>query len=208
MSIPMDASAPNQGHPMRESPFSRRHQVGRAAWGAVWVVLFRTSPRPLHAWRNWLLRLFGARLHPTSRVYPRAKVWAPWNLVMGARATLADDVDCYCVEEVRIGEDTTVSQYTYLCGAGHDFELADFPLVPKPITIGSRCWIAAGVFVAPGVTIGDGSVIGARSAVMRDIPAWVVAAGSPAKPLRPRILKTRAGETLSPDPLKAGFGAG
>lgn len=179
-------------HAMRASPFSRSHQLARALWGVVWVVLFRPSPRPFHAWRNFLLRIFGASLHPTSRIYPAAQIWAPWNLRMGPRATLADHVICYCVDRIEIGADTTISQYTHLCGATHNYELATFPLVPLPITIGARCWIASEVFVGPGVTIGDGTVVGARSGVFKDLPPWVVAAGTPAKPLRARVLQPDA----------------
>ena len=40
----------------------------------VYVLLFRPSPRPLHWWRNMLLRMFGARLHPTARVYGGSSV--------------------------------------------------------------------------------------------------------------------------------------
>ena len=54
----------------------------------------------------------------------------------------------------------------------------------KPITIGSNCWIAGNVTVCGGVTIGEGSVIGAGSVVTRDIPANVIAAGSPCKVIR------------------------
>ncbi|CAN0530686.1 unnamed protein product, partial [Laminaria digitata] len=50
-------------------------------------------------------------------------------------------------------------------------------------------WIAADVFVAPGVTIGEESVIGARSSVFTDLPAWKVCVGSPAKPVRDRVMK-------------------
>ncbi len=170
------------------SPHSLTNRIARVVWGAVYVLVFRTSPRPLHFWRNWVLRAFGARLHPTSRVYPRARVWLPANLEMGAGATLADDVDCYNVRLIRIGAYTTVSQYSYLCGATHDHEDPAMPLVPRPITIGARAWIAADVFVAPGLTIGDGTVVGARSSVFKDLPAWVVAMGNPARPVRPRTL--------------------
>lgn len=168
------------------NPHSRGNVAARALWGVVYRLFFRPTPRPFHAWRNWLLRCFGARLHPTARVYPRARVWAPWNLVMGERATLGDDVDCYCVDTITIGAHTTVSQYTYLCGATHDFEFEAFPLAPRPITIGAWCWVAADVFVAPGVTIGEGTVVGARSGVFKDLPPWVVASGTPAQPRRPR----------------------
>jgi putative colanic acid biosynthesis acetyltransferase WcaF len=166
------------------SPHSFRHRAGRALWGLVQGTLFRWSPRPLFAWRRFLLSLFGARLHRHARIYPRARIWAPWNLEMDAWATLADDVDCYSVERTIIGRRATVSQYAYLCGATHDFEQAHRPLVPMPITIGPRAWIAADVFVGPGVTIGEGTVVGARSSVFKDLPPWTVCVGSPAKPIR------------------------
>lgn len=183
----MDSTS-NNTIPEGVSPHSFKNRIARVVWGIVYVIAFRPSPRPLHFWRNGLLRLFGAKLHPQARVYPRARVWLPANLEMGAGATLADDVDCYNVRRIRIGEYTTVSQYSYLCGATHDHEDPAIPLVPKPITIGSRAWIAADVFIAPGVTIGDGTVVGARSSVFKDLPAWVVAVGSPAKAMGPRKL--------------------
>lgn len=186
MSTGPDNPAPPAAGPQRTSPHSASNRLARVAWAVVYRLLFRPSPRPLHAWRNWLLRLFGARLHPTARVYPTAKVWAPWLLTMAEKSTLGDDVDCYCVGGIEIGAFTTVSQYAHLCGATHDFNRESFPLEPRPIRIGSRCWIAADVFVAPGVTIADGVVVGARSGVFRDLPAWVVAAGTPARAVRPR----------------------
>lgn len=175
--------------PARTSPHSLKNRVMRVLWGIVQSTIFRLSPRPMHAWRNMLLRLFGADLHPTARVYPRATIWAPWNLSMGERATIADDVDCYCVELITLGDRVVVSQYSYLCGATHDFELRSRPLIPMPITIGAGTWIAADVFVAPGVTIGEESVVGARSSVFSDLPAWKVCVGSPAKPIRDRVMK-------------------
>ncbi|MBL4697608.1 MAG: colanic acid biosynthesis acetyltransferase WcaF [Phycisphaerales bacterium] len=171
------------------SPHSLKNRIMRVLWGVVQATLFRHSLRPMHRWRAFLLRLFGADITMKSRVYPKAKVWGPWNLSMGDFATLADDVDCYCVDRITIGAHTTISQYTYLCGATHDFELTKRPLTPMPITIGEGVWIAADVFVGPGVTIGDHTVVGARSSVFSDLPAWKVCVGSPAKPIRDRILK-------------------
>ena len=172
----------------RSSPHGLKNRLGRALWGFACLVLFRPSPRFLHRWRNLLLRMFGARLHPTARVYPRAKVWAPWNLVMHEYACLSDDVDCYCVDVIEIGAHATISQYSYLCGATHDHTHVNQPLVPMPIRVGERAWVAADVFVAPGVAIGDGTVVGARSSVFNDLPPWSIAMGSPARVVRPREL--------------------
>lgn len=172
----------------RNSSLSLANRFARLAWGIVYRLLFRPSPRNFHWWRNLLLRMFGADLHPTSRVYPRARCWAPWNLHMHENACVGDDVDLYCVASITIGANATVSQYSYLCGATHDYEDVQHALVPKPITIERRCWIAADVFIGPGVTIGEGTVVGARSSVFRDLPPWVIASGTPAKPIRDRKL--------------------
>jgi putative colanic acid biosynthesis acetyltransferase WcaF len=191
-----DAHASHGSHqaidiPHQDSPHSFSNRLLRMAWGIVQGTIFRLSPKPLHRLRNLLLRMFGARLHPTARVYPRCRVWAPWNLTMGAHACLADDVDCYNVRMVTIGPSSTVSQYSYLCGATHDHEKAGHPLVPLPITLGANVWLGADVYVAPGVTIGDGTVVGARSSVFKDLPLWTICVGSPAKPVKERTHESR-----------------
>ena len=178
-------------HAMLTSPHSLGNKITRVIWGVFYVLFFRYTPRQMHWYRNLVLRMFGARLHRTSRVYPKAQIWLPSNLVMGPYACLGNGVDCYNVTTITIGEWTTVSQYAYLCGATHDHEDPEFPLVPKPITLGKRVWIAADVFVASGVTVGDGTVVGARSSVFKDLPSWHICMGSPAHPVKPRELRPR-----------------
>jgi acetyltransferase-like isoleucine patch superfamily enzyme len=53
-----------------------------------------------------------------------------------------------------------------------------------PITLHDNVWIGFDVCVLPGVTIGEGSVVGARSVVNADVPAYTVVAGNPARPIR------------------------
>src|ERR1700677_4647685 len=180
------------GHPMSSRPLSEpapittRHRLLRLLWGVVWVLLYRTSPTPLHAWRRMLLRAFGASIRAGAHPYPRAKIWAPWNLHMDVDSCIADNVDCYCVAPVTLGRHATVSQYSYLCSASHDYTRTPMPLVAAPIHIEDEAWVAADVFVGPGVTVGRGAVVGARSTVTADIPAWNVVAGSPPRRLRMR----------------------
>jgi len=177
--------------PVRATPFSLQNKIYRVLWKAVWVFLFRPTPRSFHAWRCLLLRTFGAKLGEAVHPYPSACIWAPWNLEMGDHSCLSEHVDCYCVDTIRIGPHATVSQYSFLCTASHDHRYPAMPLVTAPITIGERAWIAADVFVAPGVTIGDGAVVTARSSVFSDIESWTVAAGNPAKSVKKRELLSR-----------------
>jgi len=100
---------------------------------------------------------------------------------MHDHSCLSHFVDCYCVARVILGQHATVSQYSYLCTASHDYNKADMPLIAAPIVIEDHAWITADVFVGPGVTVGAGAVVGARSTVTRDVPQWTVVAGAPAK---------------------------
>lgn len=54
----------------------------------------------------------------------------------------------------------------------------------KPIVLKKGCLIGMESFVLPGVTVGEGAIVGAGSLVSKDIPAWSVATGRPAKVVR------------------------
>lgn len=119
-------------------------------------------------------------------MYPTVQVWAPWNLEMGDHSCLSHFVDCYCVDKVKLGHYVTVSQYSHLCTASHDYNKADMPLVTAPIVIGDYAWVTSDVFVGPGVKLGQGAVVAARSTVTQDVAPWNVVAGIPAKLVRLR----------------------
>lgn len=165
------------------------NKLGRMLWGVVWCLCFRPTPRGLDGWRRFLLRCFGARVGEGARIMPSARIWAPWNLEMGAYACLGEHVDCYCVAPIRIGAHATISQYGFVCAASHDATDPHMRLVASPIVVEDQVWLAADVFVGPGVRIGQGCVVGARSSVFKDLPAWKVCIGTPARPVRDRVLR-------------------
>lgn len=101
---------------------------------------------------------------------------------------MGDRVDCYCVDTIRLGVNATVSQYTFLCTASHDYSRLDMPLITAPITIEANAWVAADVFIGPGVTVGIGAIVGARSTILKDVRPMMVVAGNPPRTLRERGL--------------------
>jgi putative colanic acid biosynthesis acetyltransferase WcaF len=171
------------------STFSVANRLRRAIWAVLYIAAFRPSPKPLHGWRRFLLRLMGARIASTAAVHASARIWAPWNLIMEDCAALGPYVDCYSVAPVTLGAGCVVSQYSYLCTATHDYTELALPLVSKPIMIGRSAWVCADVFIGPGVTVGEGAVVAARSSVYRDIEPWTVVVGNPARFLKRRTLK-------------------
>ena len=171
---------------LQQSKISLKNKFLRVVWSVVWALFFRPSPRIFHLWRRLLLIAFGAKIAKGVNVYPSAKVWAPWNLSMDKKSCLGDYVNCYNVAPIKIGANSTVSQFSYLCTASHDYSNKNMELIVGPIVIGSDVWITADVFVGPGLKISNGAVILARSSVFNDIAEYMVAGGTPARPIKKR----------------------
>jgi len=173
-----------------KSDFGIKNKFYRFIWFFVELILFKPfSGQIFRKWRNAILGLFGANIHASVHIYSSVKIWAPWNLTMGAHSTLGPKVDCYNQGSITIGANTIISQKTYLCASTHDFTEPDFPLICKPIIIGDSVWIAANAFVGPGVVIQNGAVVGARAAVFKHVDSWTVVGGNPAHFIKKRVLK-------------------
>ena len=106
--------------------------------------------------------------------------------------------DCVILDgaPVTIGDDVLLAPKVGMYTSNHLFDAKERKLggcIAKPIRIGNRCWIGACVSITQGVTIGDNTIIGAGSVVTHDIPANVIAAGVPAKVIRPITEKDKTG---------------
>jgi putative colanic acid biosynthesis acetyltransferase WcaF len=100
---------------------------------------------------------------------------------MKARSCLGSGVDCYCVDQVVLGDDAVISQRAFLCTATHDYREPGFRLMTGPVIIGENAWVGAEAYIGPGVTFGSGAVAGARAVVVRDVPPGAVVVGNPAR---------------------------
>lgn len=165
---------------------SSRDKIWRLAWAIVGKTIYRWSPLSLFRWRCFLLKAFGAQISGRAYPYPTARIWAPWNLEMGPGSCIGPNVICYSVTLIALGANSLVSQGAHLCAATHDHRDPSFPLVVGSITIGDDAWVAAEAFIGPGVSISERAVVGARSVVMKDVPAGIVVGGNPARPIARR----------------------
>jgi putative colanic acid biosynthesis acetyltransferase WcaF len=179
-------SAETAADPYLRPAFSLRDRLRRLNWNICWALFYRTSPRPLHSWRAFLLQLFGATMGPDCHFYPRSKVWAPWNLICADQVTAGDGAEIYNPAPITLGSHAILSQDAYVCAATHDYDDPAFPLIAYAMTIGAYAWVCARASVAPGVNMGEGAVLGLGSVATRSLDAWTVYAGVPAVKVKER----------------------
>ena len=97
----------------------------------------------------------------------------------------------YNKDMIKIGNESVISQYSYLCTAGHDTSSLMLPLITAPIEIEDHVWIAANCFIGMGVNISEGAIVGAGALVTKDVPAWTIVAGVPAKVIKQLTERTK-----------------
>ena len=170
------------------SELSLGNKLARVSWAVVYVLLFRFSPVPFFGWRRMLLRAFGARIARTAKVYPSARIWAPWNLTMEPGAVVGPEVYCYSVGPIVLGVDSITSYRTFLCTASHDIHDPARPLVIGRIRLERGAYVFADAFIGMNVTVGEAAVVVARAVVVRDVDAYDIVAGNPARVVSRRRL--------------------
>ena len=164
----------------------RRRMLWRVAWSLLVIKWFPSGMG--NSWRMWLLRKFGLQCPGCTRVYPKARIWAPWNITMGRYVAIDDEVNLYSADKITIGSKVAISREAFICTASHDITRPERPLVTAPITICDGVWIGARAIVLPGVTIGEGAVVAAGAVVTKDVEPFTVVGGNPAKFIKKREL--------------------
>jgi putative colanic acid biosynthesis acetyltransferase WcaF len=109
----------------------------------------------------------------------------PWNLAFGEDAAVGDRAILYALGPITLGPRATVSQGAHLCAGTHDIADPARRLLTPPIVIESDAWVCADAFVGPNVVIGTGAILGARAVAMKDVAPGMVAAGNPARIIKP-----------------------
>jgi maltose O-acetyltransferase len=123
----------------------------------------------------------------------RVVIRPPFRCEYGARVTVgADtfvnyDLVMLDVAPITIGAACQIATRVQLLTATHPIDPTARRIgweSAEPIVVGDNVWLGGGAILCPGVTIGDDTVVGAGAVVTRDLPAGVVAAGTPARILR------------------------
>ncbi len=167
--------------------FSNYNKFRRLLWQFCWLILCRWTPVPLHKWRCFILRLFGAKMGYSNFIYPSCKIWAPWLLETEDVVTIGPFVEVYNPGGLYLGHHSILSQNVFICGATHDYNSKEYTYIMKRVVIEPYVWICAYSIILPGIRCCEGSVLGAGSVAVKDLASWTVYGGNPAKLLKPRV---------------------
>lgn len=133
---------------------------------------------------HWIHILSSGKMRPAILKFCGAKV--------GKHVTLGPFVywDPH-LELLEIGDNVLVSPHVSFIFHKRDLREMRYgklyntiPHIYKPIKLSKNCTIGTRAMILPGVTIGEGACIGAGALVTKDVPAWSVVVGSPAKVIK------------------------
>lgn len=119
------------------------------------------------------------------------------ELMLGNNVYLGRNVYLGVYQPLTIGQNSLIGAYSYLITANHRFENPDIPIrlqgyTGASIQIGQDVWLGCHVVILPGVTVGDGAVIAAGAVVNKNVPAYEVWGGVPARKLRERSVSNQS----------------
>ena len=143
-------------------------------------------------YRKWLLFKIAKNWVVLNRISHRLRpwLWKRTGVKINGKICIGYDVyyDVGNASHLIIEESAWItSRCLLLCHKRNlsDYRMGDdinvMPYIKSDIHIGKGVHIGMGTIVMPGVTIGDGAIIGAGAVVTKDIPAWTIAVGNPAK---------------------------
>jgi acetyltransferase-like isoleucine patch superfamily enzyme len=124
------------------------------------------------------------------RIGRNVVLWGNGTIEIGDNSIISDYVSIMADGHMKIGRDCSIASFTFVIDSNHqvarDRLIHDQPKETQPVEIGDDVWISASCVIMAGARIDDGAVIGANSVVSTHIPAYSIALGYPARPIKER----------------------
>ena len=115
-----------------------------------------------------------------------------WNIELGERVKFNSGCWVNGFGGLVFEDDANIGPHTLIHTANHNTDDPDLPIAvqgweSRPVRVCKDAWVGMGCVILPGAMIGEGAIVGAGSLVVKDVPPYAVAVGSPAKLLKFRL---------------------
>lgn len=167
-----------------------KYTAGNALRSAEAMSLLIAGWIPIHIIRTAMMRLWGAKVHPSATVLHGAVVREARSLRIGARSNIGYGAVLDARGGLVIGSDVSLATGVSFYPGKHLWDDPDFAFEFAEIQVGDRVWIGPRAIILTGVTVGEGAVVTAGAVVTKDVPPWTVVGGVPAKHIAHRQPKT------------------
>lgn len=150
----------------------------------AWLnITYTMVPNPI---RKWYLRCFGIRIGKGSCVHRNCKFFHVGKLSIGKESCI--NFGCYLDNRrgISIGNNVGIAHNTKIYTLGHNLNSPLFESKGLPVKIEDNVFIFSNAMIMPGVTVHEGAIVLAGSVVTKDVPAWTIVGGNPAKEIRMR----------------------
>lgn len=142
-------------------------------------------PSSFFAYRRFILRLMGVKVHSTAKVNSGFRIYGTGSLEIGSNTWIGRNCHFYTIGNcgIKIGSNTEIGPETIVNCQTHKIGTSEHRAGDcnnHPVEIGNGIWIGTRTTILCN-KIADGSVIGAASLVLHDIPENCMAAGVPAR---------------------------
>ena len=161
----------------------------RVLWYYVNATFFKSSLFPFYGLKNFLLRLFGAKLGAGFQIKPCVNIKYPWLLTIGNNVWIGEDVWIDNLVMVTIGSNVCVSQGALLLTGSHDYKKTSFNLITGSIILEDGAWIGAKATVNQGVIIETHAVLTSGSVATKNLDPYSIYQGNPAVKVRDRVIE-------------------
>lgn len=156
---------------------------------ATLMFLHVTTYIPSHTIRNLIWKSVGVSLGKNSTLHTGVRVYDPRNIKIGEGTIIGYGCFIDGRDNVTIGNHTDIASEVMIYSSEHDLSAPDFHAVSEPVKIGDYVFIGPRAIILAGVKIGDGAVVAAGAVVTKDVPAYTIVGGVPAKEIGERKLK-------------------
>lgn len=158
----------------------------RLLWYVVNLVFLKNSWNLSSGLKVFWLKAFGAKIGIGVVIKPNVNIKYPWKLYVGNYCWVGEEVWIDNLADVKIGNHVCISQGAMLLCGNHNYKKTSFDLIVKEIILEEGTWIGAQSVVCPGVTCASHSILSVNSVATKNMEAYTIYQGNPAKSVRTR----------------------